>query len=206
MTVVVHGTTAALMLTSVRPPEATPMAIDIRLLEAHEAAAPQDGSAVEGDALEASARLVPLGFVAHIQRVGEMEFEGGKIAGPDGDEWIEGFTIVPRSGDAPILEYSGVRADGAITPWCECGEFCGSRGMGLALLGFALRIKPEYAETHDCAYGARFASGRVVDALHDGVLCQSDAPDDPVLAMEVRLFEHRTPGREPADRLAARSD
>ena len=196
MTVVVHGTAASLLLTSVRPFDAAPMAIDIRLLEAHESPAPQIGPAPDGDAEEPSANLVPLGFLAHIQRVGEVEFAAGTIAGPNGDEWIEGFAILPQTDQASILEYSGVRADGAITPWHECGEFCGTRGMGLALFGFSLRIKPPYAETHDCAYGARFASGRILDSLHDGALCQSDMPDDPILAMEVRLFEHRVEGRK----------
>jgi hypothetical protein len=188
----VHGG-ATLLLTSVRAPDAPPMSIDVRYIAPEQLPDHLPNSNWIGE--EQGAPLVPLDLIAHIQRVGDVQFLQGTAAGPDGGQWIEGFSIALQSDTAAqIIEYSAVDVSGTVTPWLECGAFCGSRGRGLALTGFALRIKPHYVHAYECSYGARFSSGRSSSSLHDGTMCQSDLARDPIMAMEVRLFATRADG------------
>jgi hypothetical protein len=204
----IHGGTASVLLTSVRMPDMAAMSIDIRLLDADEAASISHELDLEWSGDESPTPAVPMTLAAHIHGVGAAEFVGGKIESTARTAWIEGFEIrLAAAFPAPILEYCAVHADGIITPWLDNNTFCGTRGKGPALTGFALRVKPQLSHAYDCAYSATFASGHRCDSLHDGALCQSAVPDDPLVSMEVKLFElHATAQGAPGAGTAIAAD
>ena len=78
-------------------------------------------------------------IVAHIQASGDVTCKLGEWMGkPDSKRWIEGFAIAPRSeiGHQDV-EYQAVLGRGWLSPWAEGGQYCGSRGMSLPILGVA---------------------------------------------------------------------
>jgi hypothetical protein len=81
---------------------------------------------------------------------------------------------------------------GDVTPWTSAGEFCGTRGTGVPLVAFAVRVNPAAASIYSCAYAGQFLSGTVVGPLSDGGLCRSESPGDPLVAIELRLEAART--------------
>jgi hypothetical protein len=200
----IRGGSAGVLLTSLRQPDSAAMSIDICRVD-NEDASPTIGAADWGDD-EGMAAVVPLEVLAHIQRLGDVEFSGGSAGSPGRDLWVEGIAIrAPGLPTAEMLEYCAVRSDGVLTPWLNGESFCGSRGLGVALVGFALRIKPAFVHAYECAYGARFASGGSCEWLHDGALCQSNFAGDPIITLEVRIFELRAARKEAGDAVGTRS-
>ena len=72
--------------------------------------------------------------------------------------WIEGFGIAPTKLLEPKdLEYQAVLGKGWLSPWVEGGQFCGSRGMALPILGLRLRLR---GTMRLCAWRFRSARAR----------------------------------------------
>ena len=60
----------------------------------------------------------------------------------------KGFAIAPvADGPAEDIEYQAVLGRGWLSPWVEGGQFCGSRGMALPMLGLRVRLRGAGAET-----------------------------------------------------------
>ena len=116
-------------------------------------------------------------MVAHVQGVGDVGCLLGEWVGEKGSgRWIEGFALAPASGVAVAdIEYQAVLGRDWLSPWVEGGQFCGSRGMSLPLLGLRLRLKGEAAETFDCSYAATFVDGTTAGPVPAGEACQSDS-------------------------------
>ena len=121
----------------------------LRLLE------PMPG-AVAARSHEAAAQAAPRGtpkvmeMVAHIQERGDVGAMLGEWLGERGSKkWIEGFGISPvqEITAAEDLEYQAVLGRGWLSPWVEGGQFCGSRGMALPMLGLRVRLRGKAAET-----------------------------------------------------------
>ena len=89
---------------------------------------------------------------AHVQQRGDVTVPLGEWIGERGSKrWIEGFGIAPPEGcAAEDLEYQAVLGRGWLSPWAHGGQYCGSRGMALPLLGLRVRLRGAAAETHDC--------------------------------------------------------
>jgi hypothetical protein len=104
--------------------------------------------------------------------------------------WIEAFAIHSvGSITADLIEYRGLTAEGVQTPWLSSQILCGSRGRGMPLVGFAVRLKPEIADRYDCIYRGRFAAAGLSEPLNTGDLCSSSVPGDPLEAFELRIVE-----------------
>jgi len=106
-------------------------------------------------------------IAAHIQRRGDVLARIGEWMGvPESQAWIEGFGIAPESG-VPVqdIEYQAVLGKGWLSPWAEGGQYCGSRGMALPILGLRVRLKGESAKTHDLRLTATFTDGTRVGPL-----------------------------------------
>jgi len=88
--------------------------------------------------------------------------------------WIEGFGLLPSGGVAPAdVEYQAVLGRGWLSPWAEGGQFCGSRGMSLPILGLRVRLKGAAAATHTVAVSATFVDGTAVGPVSDGEPCEA---------------------------------
>jgi hypothetical protein len=114
-------------------------------------------------------------IVAHIQRRGDVPAQLGEWLGAAGSRLtIEGFAIKPADLRAEDIEYQGVLGRGWLSPWVEGGEFCGSRGLGLPLLGLRVRLKGAAAERCVCEYSASFVDGSRSGPHADGAPCETE--------------------------------
>ena len=113
----------------------------------------------------------------HIQRTGDVTGRIGAWIGRKGSQlWIEGFGLVPANGLArEEIEYQGVLGREWLSPWVEGGQFCGSRGMALPLLGLNIRLKGKAAAAFECAYTATFVDGSTVGPVRAGEICAADS-------------------------------
>lgn len=143
---------------------------------------PQDGAThVKGGQSGEVARKAEI--AAHIQRRGDVLGRIGEWMGVAGSQnWIEGFGIAPESLVAPAdVEYQAVLGKGWLSPWAEGGQYCGSRGMALPILGLRVRLKGQAAEKYDVSVTATFTDGTRVgpvtgeDAVEAGSLAPLEA-------------------------------
>lgn len=113
--------------------------------------------------------------VAHVHEQGDL---GGRlgdwIGEPGSKRWIEGFAIVPPGISAGSIEYQAVLGRDWLSPWAQGGQFCGSRGMSLPILGLRARLRGEAAETHDVALTATFVDGSSYGPVEGAAGSQSE--------------------------------
>jgi hypothetical protein len=114
---------------------------------------------------------------AHVQQRGDQSVEVGDWIGERGSKrWIEGFGIAPPEEiAAEDLEYQAVLGRGWLSPWAHGGQYCGSRGMALPLLGLRVRLRGAAAETHECELTASFVDGSEIGPVGDGAPCETEA-------------------------------
>ncbi|NPD65601.1 hypothetical protein HN018_16085 [Lichenicola cladoniae] len=105
-----------------------------------------------------------LEVAAHVQRRGDLLTLLGEWMGERGSQnWIEGFAISPNRFVEPAdIEYQAVLGKGWLSPWSEGGQYCGSRGMALPILGLRVRLKGDAAEHYDVRVSASFTDGTSV--------------------------------------------
>ena len=162
-------------------------------------AAPQQSPAGGGQV----ANLAEAGeVVAHLQGRGDVSARLGEWMGePDSKRWIEGFAVAPRGQIGPAdVEYQAVLGRGWLSPWAEGGQYCGSRGMSLPILGLRMRLRGEAAERFDCIVSATFVDGTKVGPLDNGEPCQADSMS-PLEAFKIKMVSRPPP--EVADQPAS---
>jgi GT2 family glycosyltransferase len=176
---------ATLVLTSVRAPGGQALAIEVERLEGKRGA-PAVLPSAAAPAEPASLRTE---ILAHVRNRGDMTFADVEWAGRVGPGlWIEAFAVKPLEGIAAAdIEYKGLTRTGIETPWIGSGGLCGTRGMSVALIGFAARLKPEAGANYDCEYTGYFQSGTTVGPLKNGAPCRSSVPNDPLEGIRLRL-------------------
>ncbi|WP_215745253.1 hypothetical protein [Gluconobacter sp. P1C6_b] len=166
------------------------------------AAAPAPVAAsVVAEATETVAEKISKDISAHIQRRGDVTSGIGHWMGvPGSQSWIEGFSVAPEEGiPASDIEYQAVLGKGWLSPWAEGGQYCGSRGMALPILGLRVRLKGKSAETHRIRLTATFTDGTRLGPV-DG----SEALEAESLApLEAFLLEILPAGEETAAPKAA---
>jgi hypothetical protein len=116
-------------------------------------------------------------LLAHVQTQGDVGARLGSWVGDRGSKrWIEGFAIAPASGvPADDIEYQAVLGRGWTSPWVEGGQFCGSRGMALPILGLRVRLRGATAATHECLYAATFVDGSSIGPVMGGEACEAES-------------------------------
>jgi GT2 family glycosyltransferase/glycosyltransferase involved in cell wall biosynthesis len=185
----ISGGNASLLLTSLRVPESPVLNVDIRRLpvETGSAAnADMNGTIESGAAEKTSGHAVEI--LTHIKNIGDLKFIDGWAGWVGQKLWIEAFAVIAAGSIRPeLVEYRGVTAEGLETPWLSNQLLCGSRGAGMPLVGYALRLKPEAAGDYDIAYSGKFLSGAFAGPLTDGQWCRSEVEGDPLEAMELRV-------------------
>lgn len=130
-------------------------------------------------------------IVVHIERQGDRRFALGEWAGnPDGALRVEGLAIRPLDTILPgQIEYMGYRSERQQTPWTSNARLCGTRGRGLPLAGFAVRLALSLHERFDVVYEAKFVSGETRGPLRNGEPCLPSAAGDVLSAIRVRIIE-----------------
>jgi GT2 family glycosyltransferase len=179
----ISGASVALLLTSVRLPSSPALTIDVQRIDTDPRTAPAGFLGSE-----------TLQILAHIENFGDIYFTDGR-AGFGGQKLrLEAFAILSAGALEPnAVEYCGVMGDGYQTPWLSNQVPCGSRGRGMPLVGFAIRLKPEIATSYDCSYTGKFVSGSEVGPLTNGELCISTIPGDALEAIEIAIAGHSQP-------------
>lgn len=129
-------------------------------------------------------------ILAHIQTRGDVGVKFGTWLGERGSQnWIEGFAIGAPEGIAPTdLSYQAVLGRGWLSPWVESGQYCGSRGMALPLLGLRVRLEGDAAEQFDLTCTASF-----IDGTTAGPVGQDETCEGPILAPLEALLITLTP-------------
>ena len=144
---------------------------------------------------------------AHIYGMGDVGGPLGEWMGERGSKrWIEGFGLAPTGEVAAAdIEYQAVLGRGWLSPWAEGGQYCGSRGMSLPILGLRVRLRGAVAETHEAVVEATFIDGSTAGPVSDGAACEAES----LAALEAFRVEIRPrvaaskPARKPAAKAAA---
>lgn len=125
--------------------------------------------------------------IAHIQMEGDQTFPGGGWAGARGtNRWVEAFGVIPVEGlTTGDIEYKAVNGSGVETPWTNGGILCGTRGQGMPLTGFAIRLRGAAAEHFDCVYEAEFVGGSRSGPCRNGTICRSDVLGAPLESLRL---------------------
>ncbi len=115
--------------------------------------------------------------LAHVQGQGDVGARlGGWIGERGSKRWVEGFAIAPVDAiPGDDIEYQAVLGRGWMSPWVEGGQFCGSRGMALPILGLRVRLRGASAATHECLYAATFVDGASVGPVQGGEACEAES-------------------------------
>ena len=179
-----------------RDPDRLSLELDIRRVTPPDSAVVRLRLGAEG-AAERSPQRSGFDIVAHIRGRGDVPFFDTPWVGRLGPGlWIEGFTVHPHGRLATAsIEYKGLAANGTETPWIESGNFCGTRGRSLPLIGFAVRQKsvPGGAPV-DCEYTGYFQSGATVGPTRNGAPCRSAVEQDALEGMQLRITRRPAPG------------
>ncbi len=132
-----------------------------------------------------------LEIALHIELVGDRRFAGQGWAGTRGQKLrVEAFALLPLDTiSAADLEYKAFAPSGRETPWVSDGKLCGTRGRGVPLTGFAIRLAPHLRARFDIVYQGSFFDGGVAGPTRNGETCTSPIIDDPLEAINVRLVE-----------------
>ncbi len=151
----------------------------------HEAPKLQVTRLVEGAVANGAARMPEPAeavsepeMAAHVQSRGDVlarlgDWVGDRASG----RWVEGFALSPRRTDmaAEDIEYQAVLGRGWLSPWAEGGQYCGSRGMALPILGLRVRLRGKAAETHRLEVSATFTDGSAVGPIGSGEACEAES-------------------------------
>ena len=129
-------------------------------------------------------------IVLHVERLGDRRFPGEGWVGNRGKKLrIEAFSIRPVDTLlARDIEFKALGPKGRQTPWVTDAKLCGTRGQGLPLTGFAIRLAPHVAEQFDVVYQGAFFESGVAGPYRNGEPCIPPITDDPLEAINVRLI------------------
>ena len=208
----VNAAGATLIMTSVRAPGGEVLSIKVERLESRGDAAPaQQASAEEAKGAPTAlpgqlGRLpknpavtqarddlfVPVQIGAHIRARGDMMFVDAPWAGRVAPGlWIESFSVLPlEQFGAQDVEYKGLTGSGFETPWLSDDKMCGTKGMAVPLVGFAVRLRASAATAgYECEYSGYFQSGVTVGPLRNGAPCRSTVANDPLEGIQVRVMK-----------------
>jgi hypothetical protein len=134
-------------------------------------------------------------LVLHVERLGDKRFPGQGWVGSRGKKLrIEAFSIRPTEVlAARDIEFKALGPKGRQTPWVTDAKLCGTRGQGLPLTGFAVRLAPRIAGRFDAVYQGAFFESGVVGPFRNGELCVAPIADDPLEAINLQLTRRVSP-------------
>jgi hypothetical protein len=136
-------------------------------------------------------REIKTEILLHIERTGDRRVAAQGWVGNRGKKLrIEAFSIRPletlAAGD---IEYKAFGPNGRETPWVSDAKLCGTRGRGLPLTGFAIRLAAHLRDRFEIEYQGAFFESGMSDASRNGEPCTPKIADDPLEALNLRLTE-----------------
>ena len=193
----ISGGTAQVLVTVYQAAEGGQDAPKLQVIRLSDQAAPVAAAAPEPEpepvAAEAPAEQ-PLEVAAHIYGRGDVAGRLGEWMGEPGSKrWVEGFGLAPAGLTPSDIEYQAVLGRGWLSPWAEGGQFCGSRGMSLPILGLRVRLRGAAAEGGSLLVSATFVDGTRVGPVADGGAVEA-ASLSPLEAFQITLQHSGTAG------------
>ena len=195
----INGTGVTLVLSSLRAPGGEVLSIRVeRLDNRSDVLAPAPATtapkAQQAPSLipQAADRPLQVQIATHIRTRGDMNFVDVPWAARVAPGlWIESFSVRPLERfTGQDVEYKGLTGSGFETPWLSDDNMCGTKGMAVPLVGFAVRFKPSAAAAaYDCVYSGYFQSGLTVGPLRNGAPCRSSVANDPLEGIQVQLLK-----------------
>lgn len=173
---------------------AADLSLDLRRIDDVGVASPiaaRPSGAPAGAAVPAEGRDIPTEVMLHLERAGDRLFPGRGWVGALGRQVrIEAFSIRPLEALAPAdIEMKAFVPNGGETAWVPGGALCGTRGQGLPLVGFAVRVVPQLADRFAVQYQGSFFAAGISDLRQDGEPCRAATGEDPLEAINIRLIE-----------------
>jgi hypothetical protein len=168
------------------PAQAAPVPdIDVRRLDRRRS----NGAAARSVKAADEPEEIPTEVVLHIERQGDRRFPGKGWVGNRGSKLrIEAFSIRPIDTlMARDIEFKVLGPSRRQTPWVTDAKLCGTRGQGMPLTGFAIRMAPHLADRFDVIYQGAFFESGIVGPNRNGELCVAPLADDPLAAISVRV-------------------
>lgn len=127
----------------------------------------------------------PFSLTAHVATIGDitvtpdpaLPLQYGTLCLDTSANTIRAFEGLQFDGSPilPALEYRVQDHTGQQTEWAPLGTFCGSRGKGAPLTGFAIRLTGPAALITNCLYAGRFYDTPTPVAAQNGQWCCTDA-------------------------------
>ena len=189
----VTGGAAPVLVTIYQDPSGQQDAPKLQVIRLSEAAAESPAALARPadpapDQTEAPVQGKDIEVAAHIYGRGDVAGRLGRWMGERGSKrWIEGFGLIPSTGVAASdIEYQAVLGRNWQSPWSEGGQFCGSRGMSLPILGLRVRLRGAAAKTHKLSVAASFVDGTQIGPVSDGEACEAPSLS-PLEAFQVML-------------------
>jgi hypothetical protein len=129
-----------------------------------------------------------LSFLAHVANRGDTAFaQEAWIGGPDSPAAVEGLQLVAEGGYSPVeLQVLVGSRPPRWSEWVGPGQFAGTRGHGLALVGLRLRLKPEVVGL-EIAAEALFLGALVASQRGRQVEFVSGSGVDPLVGVKIGL-------------------
>jgi hypothetical protein len=136
--------------------------------------------------------------IEHIQSRGDVGTKFGEWLGEKGSQnWVEGFSVNAPEGIAPSdFTYQAVLGRGWLSPWVEAGQYCGSRGMALPLLGLRIRLSGEAAEQYEISYSTTFIGGATAGPVGNDETCEAETLA-PLESLQIILTPRSRKGNKP---------
>jgi len=114
----------------------------------------------------------------------------GWTGSPESGGSIEAFGVRLLEKIKPEhIEYKAIGPGGRETPWVSDAKLCGTRGKGIPLCGFAVRLAPHLINRYGVVYEGSFRKSGVAGPVSEGVICKPSVMDDPLMAINLRIFE-----------------
>ncbi len=167
----------------------TPLEIEVRRLDLPSRELVRTGA--DEPKSEPITRDIKAEILLHIERAGDRRVVAQGWVGNRGKKLrIEAFSIRPletlAAGD---IEYKAFGPNMRETPWVSGAQLCGTRGRGLPLTGFAIRLAAPLRDRFDIEYQGAFFESGVSDPSRNGEPCMPHIADDPLEALNLRLTE-----------------
>jgi hypothetical protein len=155
-----------------------------------ESSQPSRPLAPEGAAPPTNRADIPVEILLHVERLGDRLLPGsGWVGNRGGKLRIEGFSIRPLREVSPAdLQYKALHPGGIESPWTQSPQYCGSRGRGQRLTGFAVRLAPQLEDRMAVEYYGAFFDSGISGPCRDGEPCRPRAAEDTLEAMNIRVI------------------
>jgi hypothetical protein len=136
-------------------------------------------------------REVEAELLMHIEQQGDRrQLARGWVGNPGQPLRVEGFAVRPLAELNPgDVEYMGFGLAGRQTPWVSEAKLCGTRGRGLPLTGFAIRLAQGASERFDVIYEGYFFRSGLSGPVRNGEPCLPAMADDSLAAIRMRILE-----------------